>query len=94
MIHKPGSTQTIQASSFWEGIGSGSFANEATVETRLVYPLLEVLGYGHKDIHSKFPVKFHEGRKGRPNEADFAVFRPDAPLSGDEALERAGVSAR
>jgi len=74
MIHKPGSTQTIQASSFWEGIGSGSFANEATVETRLVYPLLEVLGYGHKDIHSKFPVKFHEGRKGRPNEADFAVF--------------------
>lgn len=52
--------------------------NEAAVELRVVLPLLQSLGYTLEDIASKVPVVFQEGRKGRPNEADFVVF--DGPI--------------
>jgi hypothetical protein len=55
-------------------IANKTFANEADVETRLIIPLLNALEYAPEDIHPKFPVIFQEGRKGRRNEADFAVF--------------------
>jgi hypothetical protein len=59
---------------FPDAIGEVAFANEADVETRLVLPLLHALGYADEDIRPKYPVIFREGKKGRPNEADFAVF--------------------
>jgi len=49
-------------------------ANEATVEVQLVAPLLTALGYGDADISAKHPVRFQQGRVGRPAEADFAIF--------------------
>ncbi|MBL4877082.1 MAG: type I restriction enzyme HsdR N-terminal domain-containing protein, partial [Cohaesibacteraceae bacterium] len=65
---------------FWNTSGSILFeanATEAEVETRLVLPLLEALGYDRGlDIASKKSVSFHQGRKprGRPNEADFVLY--------------------
>lgn len=49
-------------------------ANEATVEVQLIAPLLAALGYSDSDISAKHPVRFQQGRVGRPAEADFAVF--------------------
>ncbi len=52
-----------------------TFENEAAVETRLIVPLLRVLGYNEADhIAPKYPVVFQEGRQGRRPEADFVVF--------------------
>ncbi|TAK62371.1 type I restriction enzyme HsdR N-terminal domain-containing protein [Methylobacter sp.] len=59
---------------FWNDIQNASFSNEASVELRLVIPLLHALGYDDHDISSKYPVVFQEGRKGRKPEADFVVF--------------------
>jgi len=49
-------------------------ANEATVETELVHPLLDALGYGFDDIASKHRVKIQEGRKVAYKFADVVVF--------------------
>ncbi|UWE16425.1 type I restriction enzyme HsdR N-terminal domain-containing protein [Herbaspirillum huttiense] len=49
-------------------------ANEAQVETDFVSPLLAALGYEAEQISPKHPVIFRTGRRGRSNEADFAVF--------------------
>lgn len=59
---------------FWNDIQNASFSNEASVETRLVIPLLRALGYDDNDIRPKYPVVFQEGRKGRKHEADVVVF--------------------
>jgi hypothetical protein len=59
---------------FLDAISATNIANEAGVETSLVIPLLNLLGYGTDDIRPKYPVVFREGRKGRNPEADFAVF--------------------
>ena len=55
-------------------ISETTLANEAEVETRLVIPLLDLLGYTNDDIRPKYPVVFREGRPGRNPEADFVVF--------------------
>jgi hypothetical protein len=59
---------------FWNEISRQTFENEAEVETRLILPLLDALGYAAEDIRPKYPVIFQEGRRGRNPEADFAVF--------------------
>lgn len=59
---------------FWASLAKLSFANEGEVETRLVYPMLLSLGYADQEIKPKYPVVFREGKRGRKNEADFAVF--------------------
>lgn len=59
---------------FWNNIQNAKFDNEASVEQNLVTPLLHALGYDNSDISPKHRVIFHEGRKGRPHEADFVVF--------------------
>ncbi len=61
-------------SDFWAEIGGATFDNEASVETRLILPLLDSLGYARTDVSPKHRVIFQEGKAGRPYEADFAVF--------------------
>jgi len=58
----------------WSFLPVGTLEREADVENRLVLPLLAALGYSTADIRPKYPVIFQQGRKGRPHEADFAVF--------------------
>ena len=58
----------------WEKLVGVSAVDEATVELQLVLPLLELLGYVNEDIAPKHSVIFQQGRKGRPHEADFAIF--------------------
>jgi hypothetical protein len=60
--------------SFLDTISDANINNEAEVETNLVSPLLELLGYSRDDIRPKYPVVFREGRQGRKPETDFAVF--------------------
>lgn len=61
--------------SFLDTISKTTFANEAEVETRLVMPLLQLLGYDNEDIRPKCPIRLGAGkRRGRNPEADFAVF--------------------
>ena len=62
------------AKDFLDSIAAATFSNEAEVETRLVEPLLHALGFTAQEIRPKYPVIFREGKKGRPTEADFAVF--------------------
>lgn len=69
----------------WEKLATSTVANEATVELQLVQPLLGLLGYGMEDIAPKYPIKFQKGRKGRPHEADFAIFN-GRDRSKDDAL--------
>jgi hypothetical protein len=59
---------------FWANVDSLQFTNEASVETRLVLPLLNALGYEASDIEPKPPITFQEGRVGRKPEADFLVY--------------------
>jgi hypothetical protein len=61
-------------SNFWNSLPPSTFANEANVEYQLVLPLLYALGYETKDIASKYPVEFREGRRGRKPEADIVCF--------------------
>ncbi len=61
-------------SNFWGTVQHFEFTNEASVETRLIIPLLNELGYINSDIFPKYPIIFQEGRKGRKPEADFVVF--------------------
>jgi hypothetical protein len=61
-------------SDFWNNIQNAEFTNEASVETRLVIPLLHALGYDNNDISPKYSVTFQEGGRGRKHEADFVVF--------------------
>lgn len=60
----------------WHELQTATFSNEADVETRLVLPLLRLLGFEEADIESKKPVDFRFGRKGpgRKPEADFVVY--------------------
>lgn len=64
---------------------SGPFKNEADVETQLVLPLFNRLGYPLEDVRAKYPVTFHEGRRGRKAEADFVVFA-SAPHDRNSSL--------
>ncbi len=66
------------AADIWVAARTCTYTNEASVEHLLILPLLEALGYEREDISPKHPVIFHEGRKGRPHEADFVVF--DGPI--------------
>lgn len=59
---------------FWSQVHNEKFGNEASVELRLVIPLLHTLGYDDGDISPKHPIVFQEGRSGRKPEADFVVF--------------------
>ena len=59
---------------FPDDLSERPLANEADVEVRFIGPLLRHLGYTDSDIHPKYNVIFQEGRRGRPHEADFAVF--------------------
>jgi hypothetical protein len=64
----------VSAEDIWDVVSKVQFDNEASVETRLVLPLLASLGYAPEDVAPKFPVVFREGSKGRKHEADFVVF--------------------
>lgn len=70
----------------WEQLAGAAAANEATVELQLVLPLLALLGYGKEDIAPKHSVIFREGRKGRPHEADFAIFSGEGRSKADALL--------
>lgn len=59
---------------FWDGLRSLTFSNEASVETDFILPLLSALGYERSDIRKNYPIVFQEGRRGRKHEADFVVF--------------------
>ncbi|NSZ85553.1 type I restriction enzyme HsdR N-terminal domain-containing protein [Agrobacterium tumefaciens] len=62
---------------FWDSLSTLHFSNEAEVETRLVLPLLNALGYQNSDIRPKPPVEIRVGskkQKGRTPEADFVVY--------------------
>lgn len=48
--------------------------NEASVEWKVVLPLLLRLGYELDDIHPQYPVELRKGRRGRKPAADAAVF--------------------
>jgi Type I restriction enzyme R protein N terminus (HSDR_N) len=64
----------LKHNSFWDTELTFEFANEADVETRLIWPLLEALHWPKDEIHPKVPVDFKQGRKkGRKPEADFAL---------------------
>lgn len=69
----------------WEKLAGAMATDEATVELQFVLPLLALLGYGNEDIAPKHSVIFQEGRKGRPHEADFAIFNGGG-RSKDDAL--------
>lgn len=58
----------------WNESATLTFANEADVEHQFVVPLLAALGYLSEEVAPKYPVKFQEGRRGRPHEADLVVF--------------------
>lgn len=70
----------------WEKLADAAAADEATVELQLVLPLLGLLGYGKDDIAPKHTVIFQEGRKGRPHEADFAIFNGEGRSKADALL--------
>lgn len=63
----------LDADKFWNGLRNVAMVSEAEVETRLILPLLESLGYGSDEITPKPGIVFQEGRKGRNPEADFIV---------------------
>jgi len=70
---------------FWDHVAELRFDNEASVETRLVAPLLSSLGYGPDDVAPKYPVVFHKGSRGRKHEADFVCFA-DSGRTRDSSL--------
>lgn len=70
----------------WAQLAGAAAANEATVELQLVLPLLELLGYDKEDIAPKHSIIFQEGRKGRPHEADFAIFSGEGRSKADALL--------
>jgi hypothetical protein len=73
---------------FWDSVVEIVDGNEADVETRIVLPLLQELGYELDCIASKVPVTFQEGREKRPGrkpEADFVVYA-ERPLSRATSL--------
>jgi hypothetical protein len=60
---------------FWDRIHEVNVDSEADVELRVIEPLLEALGYDrNKDLSRGYTIRFGEGRKGRPHEADYVVF--------------------
>lgn len=71
---------------FWGKLTSVAATDEATVELQLVLPLLGLLGYDKEDIAPKHSVIFQEGRKGRPHEADFAIFNGGGRSKADALL--------
>ncbi|MDO1580976.1 type I restriction enzyme HsdR N-terminal domain-containing protein [Rhizobium oryzicola] len=73
---------------FWDSVVEIADGNEADVETRIVLPLLQELGYDRDCIASKVPVTFQEGREKRPGrkpEADFVVYA-ERPFSRATSL--------
>lgn len=70
----------------WGKLAGAAAADEATVELQLVLPLLALLGYGKEDIAPKHSVIFQEGRRGRPHEADFAIFNGGGRSKTDALL--------
>lgn len=70
----------------WDKLAGAAAADEATVELQLVQPLLLLLGYGKEDIAPKHSVIFQQGRKGRPHEADFAIFNGGDRSKADALL--------
>lgn len=70
----------------WEKLAGAAAVDEATVELQLVLPLLALLGYGKDDIAPKHAVIFQEGRRGRPHEADFAIFNGGGRSKADALL--------
>jgi hypothetical protein len=63
----------LDADDFWNGLRDIATVSEAEVETRLILPLLEALGYSSDEITPKPSIVFQEGRRGRNPEADFIV---------------------
>ena len=58
----------------WENFNNLTYNTEKEVGTRLILPLLKMLGWEDKYIHADVRVNFQEGRKkGRPHSADFVV---------------------
>lgn len=70
----------------WDKLAGAAAADEATVELQLVLPLLALLGYDKEDIAPKHSVIFQQGRKGRPHEADFAIFNGGGRSKTDALL--------
>lgn len=64
-------------------------ANEATVEQRVIQPLLVHLGYETTDIEAKRPIWFQRGTRGRKHEADFVVYcgQPHNPSTSAMVIE-------
>ncbi|SEB61300.1 Type I restriction enzyme R protein N terminus (HSDR_N) [Burkholderia sp. WP9] len=61
-------------------------ANEATVEVKLIAPLLDALGYGGDDIAAKHPIRFQDGRAVTIKYADFVIFDGPSRDEGDALL--------
>ncbi|HTC22342.1 MAG TPA: type I restriction enzyme HsdR N-terminal domain-containing protein, partial [bacterium] len=72
--------------SSWPNFENLSLQNEADVETRFIYPLVQALGFETNEIYSKVPIEFNEGKKGRKHEADFVL----AP-GGQKQLEKTWI---
>lgn len=73
---------------FWENCEKLEFNNESEVETKLVLPLLEALGYDrYLDIRNQKEIDFtiYEGRKKSKGIADFIVYGGQ-PLDKNTAL--------
>lgn len=73
---------------FWQNIRKIDPTREANVETWLVLPLLKALGHDERNIDSKVPILFQEGRNKRPGrkpEADFVVYS-ESPFSRATSL--------
>jgi hypothetical protein len=66
----------VTEADIWERAGHLEFANEAEVETKLLFPLLTALGFAHDTIKPKVPVVAYPPAKktGRKTEADFVVY--------------------
>lgn len=64
----------------WDTLVSMKCRSEAEVESRIVLPLLRLLGWHPEEIHQAVPVKFPVGRQtGRKPEAD-VVLAPKEPV--------------
>ena len=73
---------------FWRDVGTIDATREANVEIWLVLPLLKALGHEERNVDSKVPIYFQEGRNkqaGRKPEADFIVYS-EQPFSRANSL--------
>lgn len=73
--------------STWEEISRAYCVSEGDVESRVLLPLLLLIGYKPGEIHSKVPVQFREGTKrGRPHEADLVISESDPKITKKAAV--------